>query len=506
MKSLLVALIIFSTSAFADTALTNRLRKNDTYDKAYSKINTSSTDANVGDFSSKVTAAFEAQKELESTESSRAKLYYQEGVDAKPCTTCPKYLDLVLQVNKIVEKTKDTSIQNANEKMIALTKLKFLYYTVKSADEDNNVTCRTYTQMLPSEKKSYERGSLSLAAEEALALPDVNSVQLYEGNGKEVHYFYKGEGNEADNVVEVVIMPDGKSIIKYYKYDNGLNLPTMGEAQFKKMNSRGDNFIDFTPTVKTENFVLPTDIGLGSMGTKYSISDDLDLKNKTEFGFNKQETNLSVLDKSGNKYLIIEGENITDGKKTVDAVVNYDFDLSQNSKLKLGTSVGNTTKTVTENFSDGVTNKQSVRMGITDHNNEYIKVRTYVDDKGVSSVGVGNKYKVGQGSVGADVELGRDGSKKYSVDVYDQNYLSSAGFSYDQGVYNERSYGVNVGANLDPQKSLRLSTGFTRSDTEGPAVKVNLQKKINENTSMVLSLGKSEKEGASVLYQFETKF
>ncbi|MEA9357833.1 hypothetical protein SHI21_16500 [Bacteriovorax sp. PP10] len=506
MKSLIVALIIFSTSVFAETALTNRLRKNDTYDKLYSKIDTTSSDSNVSDFSSKVTAAFEAQKELESTESSRAKLYYQEDVDAKPCASCPKYLDLVLQVNQIVEKTKDTSVQNANEKMVALTKLKFLYYTVKSTDEDNNVTCKTYNPMLPSEKKSYERGSLSLAAEQALALPDVNSVQLYEGKGKEVHYFYKGEGNEADNVVEVVIMPDGKSIIKYYKYDNGLNLPTMGEAQFKKMNSRGDNYIDLTPTVKTEHFVLPTDIGFGSMGTKYSISDDLDLRNKTEFGFNKQGTNVSVLDKSGNKYLIIEGENITDGKKTVDAVVNYDFDLSSDSKLKLGTSVGNTTETVSEDLSDGVTNKQSVRMGITDHNNEYIKVRTYVDDKGVSSVGVGNKYKVGEGSVGADVEVGRDGSKKYSVDVFDQNYLSSAGFSYEQSIYNERSVGVNVGANLDPEKSLRLSTGFTRSDTEGSAVKVNLQKKINENTSMVLSLGKSEKEGASVLYQFETKF
>lgn len=505
MKSFLIGIILFSTSAFAQTALTNRLRQNDTYDKLYSKIDTTASDTTVSEFTTKVNAAFEEQKKLETDPNARAQMYYQEDVNSKPCASCPKYLDLILQVNKIVEKTKDESIQAGNEKMIALTKLKFLYYTVKSTDEDNNVTCKTYNPMLPGERKSYERGTLTLAAEQALALPDVNNVQIYEGKGKEIHYYYKGEGNEANNVIEVVMLPDGKAVIKYYKYDDGLNLPTMGEAQFLKKDKKlGDNYIDFNPTVKTENYVLPTDIGFGSMGTKYSISDDLDIKNKTEFGFNKQETNVSVLDRDGNKYLIIEGENITDGKKTVDAVVNYDFDLSTKSDLKLGTSVGNTTETVSEDLSDGVTNKQSVRVGITDHNNEYIKVKTFVDSEGVSSVGVGNKYKVGNGSVGADIEFGRNGTKKYSVDVLDSNYLTSAGLSYEQNVYNERSVGVNVGTNLD--KSLRLSTAYTRSEATGSNISVNLQKKINENTSMVLSVGRSEKEGANILYQFETKF
>jgi hypothetical protein len=504
-KSLILFLILISTSTFADTALTTRLRKNATYDKVYSKVDTTASDSTVSEFSDKVTIAFQEQKKLESDPNSRAQMYYQEDVNAKPCPSCPKYLDLILQVNKIVEKSKDASVQENNEKMISLTKLKFLYYTVKSTDEDNNITCKTYNPMLPGERRNYERGSLSLAAEQALSLPDVNNVQLYEGKGKEVHYYYKGEGNEADNVIEVVMMPDGKAVIKYYKYDNGMNLPTMGDAQFvKKEKKLADNYIDFNPTVKTENYVLPTDIGFGSMGTKYSISDDLDLKNKTDFGFNKQETKVSVLDKNGNNYLIIEGENITDGKKSVDAVVNYDFDLASDSNLKLGTSVGNTTQSVTEDLSDGVTNKQSVRVGITDHNNEYIKVKTYVDAEGVSSVGVGNKYKVGNGSIGANVEMGRNGNKKYSVDVLDENYLTSAGFSYEESVFDEKSVGVNIGTNID--KSLRFSTGFTRSDTAGSAVSMNLQKKISENTSMVLSLGKSEKEGANILYQFETKF
>lgn len=495
---------MFTLKASADSALTTRLRQNDTYDKIHSKIDTTATDENISEFSERAEAAFESQKQLSTDPNARAKMYYQETVDAKPCASCPKYLNLILEVNKIVEKMPDSSVQNANEKIIALTKLKFLYYTVKSTDEDNKVSCKTYNPMLPGERRSYERGTLSLAAEEALTLPDVANVQLYEGPGKEVHYYYKGEGNEADNVIEVVVMPDGKAVIKYYKYDNGLQLPTMGAAVLKKNEVRGDNYIDFNPTVKTESYVLPTDIGFGEMGTKYSISDDLDVKNKTAFSFNKQETNVSVLDKDGNKYVIIEGENITDGKKKVDAVVNYDFDLAKDSQVKLGTSLANTTETITEDLSEGVTNKQSVRLGITDHNNEYVKVRTYVDADGVSSVGIGNKMKVADGSIGVDYEFGRDGSKIYKVDVLDQGVLGNAGVNFTEDMYGERSYGVSAGVKLD--KSLRLSTDYSRSETGGTSVKVNLQKKISENTSMVLSVGRSREDGASILYQFETKF
>lgn len=147
------------------------------------------------------------------------------------------------------------------------------------------------------------------------------------------------------------------------------------------------------------------------MGTKHSLTDTLDLRNKSEFAFNKQETNVSVEDKDGNKFVVLDGQNITDGKKKVDAVVNYDFGLSEESKLKLGTGIGNTTETVGNDFSAGVTNKQSVRLGLTDHNNEYIKMKTFLDADGVSSVNVGNKFKAGDGTIGADVELTREGKK-----------------------------------------------------------------------------------------------
>lgn len=505
MKSIVILLFILSTTAFADTALTTRLRKNDKYDKFYKKVNTTEKDPTLSQATSKLKEAWQAQKQLEIDPSARAKMYYQENVDAKPCSSCPKYLDLILEINKIVEKSKDEDIQSANEKMVALTKLRFLYYTVKSTDSESNVSCKTYNPMLPAERSTYERGTLSLAAEQALVLPDVQNVQYYEGKGKEVHYYYKGEGKEANNVIEVVIMPDGKAIMKYYKYDDGLNLPMLEfEPKQKAVTQKKDNYFEFKPTLKTENYIFPTDINFGSMGVKHAITEKFDLKNTTEFGFNKQETNVSISDKDGTKYVVIEGENITDGKKKVDAVVNYDIDLAKDSNLKLGAGVGNTTETISEKISDGLTNKQSFRLGLTDHNNDYIKVKTFVDDSGVSSVSVGNKLKVGEGAVGADVELKRDGTKSYSVDVLNQSYLNAAGFTYSVDEAKSRSFGVNAG--FEVNESLNFKTEYTRSDTSGQAVSVMFQKKISENTSMVLSVGKSEADGATVLYQFKSKF
>jgi hypothetical protein len=504
-KNIVILISIFASSAFADTALTVRLRKSDSYDRIYEKITTPTTDPQLNEISKKIKAAWEAQKELDSDPSARAKMYYQEDVNAKPCSSCPKYLDLILEVNKIVEKTKDQDIQSSNEKMIALTKLKFLYYTVKSTDIMNRVTCKTYNPMLPAEKDSYEHGSLTLAAEKALVLPNVNSVQYYEGSGKEVHYFYKGEGAEADNVIEVVMMPDGKAIMKYYKYDNGFNFHVSGQVLKEKATAeKKDDFIEFNPTFEIQNFVLPTDINFGSFGTKYSITDTLDLKNKTEVAFNKQVTSISLVNKDGNKYVVVDGQNITDGKKKVDGIVNYDLVLDKESNLKLGAGVSHTIETMSEKFSDGISNKQAVRLGLTDFNNEYIKVKTLVDAQGVSSVAITNKYKVGEGSIGAGVELMRDGSKNYKVDMLNQSYIKAAGISYKEDMQGFRTYGVNSGFTVD--KTLQFSTGYSRSDTNGQGVTFNFQKKVSENASMVLTLGQSEKNGSSLMYQFQSKF
>lgn len=75
---------------------------------------------------------------------------------------------------------------------------------------------------------------------------------------------------------------------------------------------------------------------------------------------------------------------------------------------------------------------------------------------------------------------------------------------YSQDAFDKKTYGVNAGVAVD--KSLRLSTEYSRSESVGDAISLNLQKKVSENTSMVLSVGKSDKEGANVMYQFQSKF
>lgn len=293
--------------------------------------------------------------------------------------------------------------------------------------------------------------------------------------------------------------------MKYYKYDNGLELPFINEPPIEKIVAGNeDNYIEFSPSIETQNMVLPSDIKFGSMAARYPVTDILDLRNKTELSFNKQETNLSLTDKDGHEFAVLRGENITDGKKKIDAVVNYEFGLSEDSKLTLGTRVSNTTETNTNDFSDGMTSKQSVRLELTDHNHEYITTNTFIDNKGVSSIDLSSKYKAGDGFVGGNIQLTREGARAYSVDVFDQGDLSNAGLMYSEDAQGAKTFGVNSGFFLD--KSLRLSTQYSRSDSVGQAVSLHFQKKVSENTSMVLQVGKSEIGGSTVMYQLQSKF
>jgi hypothetical protein len=468
---------------------------------------TTSFGQEVAGFTEKVKQGIAEQKLLEVDPDARAKLYYQEDVDAKACSHCPKYLDLISQVNKIVEKSKDGSIKSENDKLIALTKLKFLYYTVKTTYDNHFFLCKSYSQMSASEELEYQKGSMNLAVEQALALPNIKDVQLYEGEGKEVHYYYQGEGIESDNVIEVVMFPNGESKIKYYKYERKNDLPSF-VANFSKaivapIQVNNDNLKTFSSD-ETNNFALPADSNVSSKGTTIALTNTLNLKNTNDFSTDKKKVNISFEDNEGKKYVEMVGTGNISGEKVVDAVVNYDIELNKDSGLKIGSSIGNNLET-TGNLADGIINKQSVKLGLTDHNNEYATLRTYMDSDGVLGVEVGNKFKAGTGSIANDVQLSRDGTKTYKVDVLDQGYLSNASFSYkESGLTGDRSFGASAGIKVD--SSLRLKTDYSQSKIEGQSIAVGFEKAISKTTSMVLAVSQGDKAGYSVLYQLQTKF
>lgn len=509
MKLMILISMIFSSSvALAETALTTRLRQNGKYDEVYQKIKSDSDNKELTDFTAKAQEAYKKQKQMNLDPNYRAKLYYESQTEQKPCQHCPEYLDLISEVNKIVEKTKVSDVKKDNQRMIELSRLKFLYYVVKSTEESNDGGCREHLRVLPQELNKIKKGKVILAAEEALALPDVSSVQFYEGKGKDVHYYYKGEGIESDNIIEVHVRSDGTAVVRYYKYDSADQLPDLGTSVATSTGTedkKDENFLVVKPEVVTENLVLPTDVKILKAGTMTQLNEAVGLRHSTEISYNEQATSVGLEDSTGFTYLGLKGKNITDGKKQAEAFVNSEFDLNKEEGLKLGISAG--TAVETEDIKKGLTDfkqTQSMRLGLTDHNNEYFTVQTVIDDKGVDQINLGNMYKVGDGKVGTSVELNQSGDKTYRINVADQGYINEGGMRFSNLESGERIYGAKAGVQID--KRTLLSTDYSHSTVSGNSVAVNFERRISETTSMVLTVNENEKTGTSVMYQFQAKF
>jgi hypothetical protein len=491
----------------AETALTTRLRQNDRYDDVYQKIKSDSDNKELANFTSKAQDAYKKQQLLNSDPNYRAKIFYETQTEQRPCQHCPEYLSLIGEVNKIVEKTKVLDVKKDNQKMIELSRLRFLYYVVKSNEESSDENCREHLKVLPQELNKIKNGKMILAAEEALALPDVDNVQFYEGKGKDVHYYYKGEGRESDNIIEVHVRPNGSAVVRYYKYDSADNLPDLGNVVVNTNtgDKKSENFLELKPEVVTESLVLPTDVKILKAGSLTQINSEVGIRHATDISYNEQATSLGVEDTSGFTYLSVKGKNFTEGKKQAEAVVNSEFDLNKEEGLKLGVSAGTAIeiKEIKKGSAD-LKQTQNMKLGLTDHNNEYFTIQTVVDNNGLDQINLGNSYKVGDGKVGASLELEQSGDKTYRVNVTDQGYINEGSMRFSNLESGEKIYGAKAGIQID--KKTLLSTDYSHSNVSGNSVAVNFERRISETTSMVLTVNENEKAGTTLMYQFQAKF
>jgi len=141
-------------------------------------------------------------------------------------------------------------------------------------------------------ERQFNKGKLTLAVEEALALPNVTEVQYYATGSREVHYYYRGEGIENDVVIEVVMGQGKTPVIRYYKYDDGLNLPSL-DGSAPAANQDQENYAEFNPEIQTENTVLPTDIKLGKAASKFTLTQDMNMRFETNGSYNEQSGKVS---------------------------------------------------------------------------------------------------------------------------------------------------------------------------------------------------------------------
>ncbi|MGZ3807838.1 MAG: hypothetical protein ACXVCE_07115, partial [Bacteriovorax sp.] len=456
--------------------LENQLQKSDTYKQISTYIDSNEAAkkeaAKVQQYlNEKTTATERANRE--------AKLIYEDNINASPCSHCPKYLNLTQAVNKIVEKVKsDASASESNQSLIELNKLKFLYYVVRSENDDGAVGCKKYVESYVDNPGKLE-GNFKLLSETLMNMSEVTDLQYHQRGKDEVYYYYRGEGDKSNIIIEVKMNKDGSSRMRYYEYaeSDRSPLPDLGQSDSTaeaKGHPKKDNYLDVNFDLQTKN-ALPTDIQFAKAGLSTKVTEDMNLKMENEINFNQQKTSVALEDNKGSKWLVLEGKNVTMGEKSVNAVIPMEIKLDESSEMKVNGSLEKkvTVKEMDHSKKETVDSEQKVTLGLTDHNNEYIKVKAVVNDSGTSSYSVSNKLALGKNSsVGAVYEQTRDGKKTFSIN--------------------------NV-ANFDNYGKLTTSFGTTSDNKE--FVQTQYENKISDRTSIVIDAKVSDQTTVSLIYQ-----
>lgn len=134
------------------------------------------------------------------------------------CSHCPKYLLLTEEVNKVVEKmANDPKLSISDELPIKLNKLKFLYYTEAIHNKNGSIECQRFLDHTPDLRPTKFDGQFKLIAADALKYKAVTDIQYINPDLDEVVYYYRGEGDQKDIVVQAIFTKNGGRF-RYFKY------------------------------------------------------------------------------------------------------------------------------------------------------------------------------------------------------------------------------------------------------------------------------------------------
>lgn len=395
-----------------------------------------------------------------------AEVIYEYKTDDRPCEHCPEYMELTSEVNKIISRMpfEKTSPGNYNDSIIKLNKLKFMYYEVKSGMENGGVQCVQYANTDPRNMHLTASDNTRLLAEDILDLPNVTSFQYYpKGNQKEIKYYYRGEGMQADIMVEVVIYPDRTAMVRYYRMKDF-------RIEEKVLNKKELSKRDSSLSVKA----ISQDLKFQKTDEKeVELSDDLTLDADPDLKLKQQKVAVSLKNNtSGKEWVKLDLQHNTLKDMGVSTYVPLEWKLNDGS-LKLDGNVG---MKKTSTYKGELTeDTKSVVMALTDHNHEYIRA-SIVSQHDLEQMTLSSKYDIGKfGHIQGSVFRDTAGKKEYTV---------GHNFSGHQSVTSTK-----VGMTSDAKKFFELQR----------------EQKIGKNQSMVLTFRTDEDKDVSVMYQYQLR-
>lgn len=401
---------------------------------------------------------------------SAPQLIYEDKVDDKPCDHCPKFLNLAKEVNKIVANVKSSdSVAVANDQIIQVNKLKFLYYVVRSESDTGKVNCKTR-----GEKDSLNapalNGQFHTVSDTMMNIKSVTDAQFIPAGNEEVYYYYRGEGPSSNVVVEVKMNKDGTSRLRYFDYSAIDGSTTYRKLPDLPMSKSPMDAITLGVDAKAAQGVVPVK---ASVKSQFTIAGGLDVQTTQQVSAAEQSTAIVLLNASGSGMATLSAKNTTAGGKSVLASLPIEIKMDDQSSLKLSGVVENEFSRADSGTGD---NRQTLAMALSDKDHQYLNVKTESTNAG-RSLEVSSLYKL--------------------------NDSTTLGAGYTRAGDGTRTYNINNTAKFD---SGTLTTSFGRSGDKVTYVQSQFEKKIGDSSSLVLSMKLDSEQSKTYTLSYEKKF
>ncbi len=316
----------------------------------------------------------------------------------KTCSHCPKYLLLTEQVNKVAQKiAQDPKLSISDELPVNINRLKFLYYTEAMRNENGEIVCKRYMDLTPDLKPTKFDGQFKLIAADALKYEAVTDVQFLNPDVEEVVYYYRGDGDQKDIIVQAIFTKKGGRF-RYFKYTptekelNPYNLPDLKQesGSFKVESFLADDTnlknnatkeapavspapAATVPTVqgsydvnfgtKYENFnhtPIPRNIHFVDAKVDHEIFGGVKIQGSSDTSLRGNQARMALKNADGNDLLLVDVDTKMSGK------------TEHNIRIPYSVRVFDSAPKVQGNLQTG-TNADLVTVSVTDNNVEYLR-------------------------------------------------------------------------------------------------------------------------------------
>lgn len=391
----------------------------------------------------------------------------EETSGSQDCNHCPKHIQLSSSINKVLEAMKKNPDLVKNDQVpIEINRLRFMFYQVKTRENDGSIRCNRYQDMTPDLRPTTLDGDMNLMAEDVFKFPGVSGLQLMDPKKEEVTYYYRGEGDQKNIIVQAILTKEGGKFRYFYyrpteKEKNPYNLPSMGDepadATVKKKSYEGpkvmltdqdkiDNKnkyqLSVDPTLETKMSVVPKNLQIARGNLSHGVS-GFRLNADSSLSLKGNQANLNFQNEEGKDYMVVDVLTTLNGETVRKISIPYEVRLTgekdDKDSVKLNGRV------------EDQTTQQTVTLALAGDSTEHVRTEWRKD-------------------------------KITSLQTY------------------------SVARDFDVRPGEKITVAVGKNEEKNKYVSFQARKTIKENLTMVLDVRMDENRRASVAYQLRARF